>query len=296
MKSGRLHLMRVWINYYVTLVLLIINCSILDLYAAEPSIINSYPTYDALTQSPPKMENLSIMCNKQSSSGRYVTFVGDSDEKALLVVFTDKTVRDLSKVITLKVVFVRESGEKLYSPSARVGPDATLDWAYVFDRNGDGRVDYLAFFYAAIPIKPENFPADYPKVGEKLRSFDQFKLLLTQSRMVFTHYADDNFDGSTDAVVAPIIEPERYPWVEKFGVIRSSKFNVIVDDTWTFKKEIARKSGTVVLENNKYVVQNAPNNPLQTGEELFAFGTRIMKRINDHVEMCGLKKRPFVTQ
>jgi hypothetical protein len=130
-----------------------------------------YPTAEARTQSPPDLSSLSILCREKRflGLGGHITFVGSPDKKVLLVVFTDKKVKDLSRVITLKPVFIKPSGAVLASPSARVSLDATHDWAYVYDRNGDGQVDYLSFFFAALSIKPDDFPANYPKGGGRSR-------------------------------------------------------------------------------------------------------------------------------
>ncbi|MDD1762953.1 MAG: hypothetical protein LUQ59_12045 [Methanothrix sp.] len=254
-----------------------------------------YPKAHTLTQSPPELSSLSILCREKKSGGPHITFVGGPDKKALLVVYTDKQVKDLSNIITLKPVFIKHPGESLSSPSARVNPDATLDWAYVYDRNGDGRVDYMAFFYAVLPVKPDDFPKDYPK-GGKMTSFEQYKLFIMQSRLVFSHYSDENLDGSTDVVVAAITDPDRPAWVDQFGVLRSTKFNGEVDETWTFKKDISQRIGTVSQKDGKYVVQNGLSTPLQSGRELFDFGTRTMKTINDHGEKCGLTKKSFLQE
>lgn len=262
------------------------------LSVAGSSVIEVYPTVYARTQSPPELSSLSILCSQKKFLGPHVTFIGGPDKKVVLVLYTDKSVKDLSKVITLKPVFIKPPGAPLASPSARVGPDATLDWAYVYDRNVDGRVDYLAFFFAALPVKPDDFPADYPK-GGKIGTFEQYKLFITQARLVFSHYSDDNFDGSTDAVVAGILDPERYPWVEQFGVLRSTKLNGAVDETWTFKQDISQRLGSVAKKDDKYILQNAPDVTLQSARELFDFGTRTMKTVNDQAEKCGFKKGSF---
>ncbi len=280
--------------YCVTPLIILVTTSCIAVRSfAGSSFIDIYPRAYSLTQSPPKLSSLSVLCSEKKLFGPQITFVGGSDKKPILVIYTDKPVTDLSRVVTLEPVFIQPPGAPLASPSARVSSDASLDWAYVFDRNGDGRVDYMAFFFAAIPIKPDDFPIDYPK-GGKMTSFEHYKLLITQARLVFTHYADDNFDGSTDAVVAAILDPDRYPWVEQFGVLHSTKFNGEVDDTWTFKKNVTDRIGAVSEKDNKFVLQNAPDTTLQSGKELFDFGTRTMKTINDYAEKCGLTKGSFL--
>jgi hypothetical protein len=259
---------------------------------AGSDFIDFYPTAEARTQSPPDLSSLSILCREKKFGRQHVTFVGDPNKKVLLVVFTDKRVKDLTKVITLKTVFVQDSKKSFPKPSARVGPDATLDWAYVYDRNGDGRLDYLAFLFAAIPVKPDDFPSDYP-TGGRITSFEQIELTYRHSRLLFSHHADDNFDGSSDAVVAAVLDPDRYPWVEQFGVLRSTKFDGNVDETWTFKKSIAQRTGTVAQRDQHYILQNAPDTKLMTGKEWLGFGTELMQVINDFARKCGLAKESF---
>jgi hypothetical protein len=118
--------------------------------------------------------------------------------------------------------------------------------------------------------------------------------MISQARLFFGHYADDNFDGATDAVVTTVLDPDRYPWVEQFGVLRSKQFNGNVDETWMFKKNITQRSGTVAKIGKKYVLQNTPDVEPQTGEELFDFGTKIMKAINEFARKCGMAKGAFL--
>ena len=94
--------------------------------------------------------------------------------------------------------------------------------------------------------------------------------------------------------MAAVLDPNRYPWVEQFGVLKSNQFDGNVDETWTFKKYITQRTGTVAKIGQKYILQNAPDAELQTGEELFEFGTRIFKLINDYAQKCGLTKGSFL--
>jgi len=271
---------------------LIIFCTV-PLSSSGSDFIDFYPMAETRTQSPPDLSTLSIICREKKFWGPHITFVGNSDKKVILVVFTDKRVVNLDRVITLTPKFI--TGEKvLYAPTARVGPDASLDWAYVFDRNSDGRVDYLAFLYGALPVKPDVLPADFPK-GERIKLTKEIlHLLFNQTRLIFSHHADENFDGSSDVVVAFVADPERDLWVEQFGVLRSTKFDGHVDETWMFKKNITQRTGAVGQTDEHYVLQNSPVHELQTGEEWFEFGTKIIKFINEYAKKCGLTKESFL--
>src|SRR5207237_8050239 len=141
-------------------------------------------------------------------------------------------ITDLTKVITLRVLFTP-------MPTARPSPDASLTWGYIFDRNRDGKVDYLVFLDGPRPVAPDQFPAGFPK-GNKF-SADQLELVFHSMRLVFFHYADENFDGAVDTIVAPLTHPEYTLWVYNYGVLRSSKFDGNVDDEWTFRQRLNEK-------------------------------------------------------
>jgi len=249
-----------------------------------------YPMAENRTNYPPKITDLSVICSKSRFLLPRISFIGDASKKVVLVVFTAKPIKDLSKTILLERMFT-----KGVPPSPTAG--ANLDWAYVFDRNSDGHVDYLTYLYGALPVKPDNFPEDYPKAKDgfiEIDSFDQIKLFIDESRLVFSHYADDNYDGSTDSVVASIHDPERLIWVDGFGVIRSTMFDGVIDETWTFRKSINERTGNVAEVDGRYVLQNDQPKPYwKTGSEWLSFGTKTMKVINQKAIDCGLGEGDF---
>ncbi len=256
--------------------------------------IDFYPVAEARTQSPPDLTTLSIVCREKKFWGPHITFVGNPDKKIILVTFTDKRVENLDRVITLIPKFFTATKEELYSPTARIGPDATLDWTYVYDRNGDGRVDYIAYLYAVLPVKPDDFPEDFPKGNKFKATKERLHLLYNNTRMIFSHHADENFDGASDAVVASIFDPDREFWVEQFGVLQSTKLDGHVNKTWTFKRNISQQIDIVRQVDGQYILQNGPGIKLQTGDEWFAFGTRVIGIINEYAKKCSLTKESFL--
>jgi hypothetical protein len=274
-------------------VLFLIIINLANPVIAGSDFISFYSKAYSTTQSPPKLSSLSVLCAKKESWGRHATFAGNQDGEVFLVIFTKKQVKDLTRVITLKPLFLQLRENSPPVPTAFVTRDATLDWAYIYDRNGDGRVDYIAFLFGVLPFKPDNFPSDYP-AGGQITDFEQIKLIFKHSRLQFIHYADDNFDGVTDAVIGVVLDPVRYPWVDQYGVLRSQQYDGNIDETWTFKNDIAQHTGIVAQENHKYILQNAPDSYLQTGKEWFDFGTNTMKKTNEYAQKCGLTEKSFL--
>ena len=259
-----------------------------------------YPKADTRSQSPPKLSTLSVLC--RAREGRlHLTFVGDRSNKVRLVLFTDKRVGNLSKIILLEKHFRTPKGG-IPLATALAGPEGTLDWAYIYDRNKDGNIDYFAYLHNALAVKPANFQTiDWPvwkaKAGEKGASVTgrQIKYLFEHSRLVFNHFADDNFDGITDGVVGPIFDYNSYPWVDRFGVLRDNNFDNKIDETWTFKNSIHRKSGVVQKQGHKFVLEGTLfGKRLRSGKEWLDYGTKNFKIYNKHANKCGFTKNSFL--
>ena len=244
-----------------------------------------YQVNSALTHRPPEIGSLRKIC-EQPNDGVYLSFWGESGGNAFLAVFSRNPVSDLSKVISLQVLFAP-------FPTARpASEESSLDWGYIFDRNGDGRVDYLIYLDAARPIAPDQFPENYPK-GSRLSQQD-LELYFHRVRLVFTHLADDNFDGVVDAIVAPIPDSERPVWIGSYGVLRSSRFDGGVDRDWTFKADLGQSriyqpTGRVPRSDGGYLLKQILPRPLiQEGSEWLRSGTKLLSRINDGANQCKL--------
>ena len=114
--------------------------------AQESPIVDWYPSVDSMTQFPPIDQELSMVEKKVGKY--YVTFVGvKGQSNVLIAAITLKPVKDV-KSISLIVDF---DGIK-----PKMGEVST--WAYVYDRNRDGKVDYLALLTAAAAYEGDDFP------------------------------------------------------------------------------------------------------------------------------------------
>ena len=252
--------------------------------------VSLYKRAVAPIQTPPDIGSLSKACEQKTAGGPQVTLFAfrstPRQQKVGLAVFTDQPIADLSKVISLRVLFGP-------GPTARPGPGPTsLSWGYILDRNRDGKADYLMFLDGARPVAPEQFPADYPK-GDAGLSHEQLKFLLDSSRMVFFHYADENFDGVVDTVVAPLASADRPIWVGGYGVLQSTKLDSNVDRDWAFVRDIAKPSGAVPRDGTAYVMQHTDK--AMEGAAWLGAGTKLLGLINDAAAKCSLGRHDMMT-
>ena len=207
----------------------------------------------ARTQSPPANPKLRTLCAKQVR-GRHVTFVTDDGTHVLLVALTERPLEDPSKDIWLQWKLVKGGDPRL--PRSRPGrrwlytmrggpntPSGTMDWAYVFDRNRDGKVDYLAYLDGPNPVVPNPRPASFDRLARpgtirfgggvwhvelESASEEERAFVHRHTHQVFWHMADDDFDGSPDAYAVPTRDL-RTGWVDGYMLARSSRFDRFLD-------------------------------------------------------------------
>lgn len=191
---------------------------------AQQDIVDFYRYADSLSKTPPMINELTVLGQKKISN-RYVTIVGYPEDKSvLLAAVTLAPIKDITREISL-IVHYRKM-------IPNVGPTST--WGYIFDRNGDGKVDYMALLGGAASFKDDEFPDVYPTKGQPLQA-KQVEYFLAHCRLVFNHWADDNFDDTLDAVVHIDMDPER-DFVDRQIVARSTAFNGRFDDVWSFRE------------------------------------------------------------
>ena len=80
-----------------------------------------YPVAEETILHPPKIGSLMILCSKKVARGAYYSFVGDRDGKIVLMALTEKKIKDLEEVISLKVNFI--ASPTAIFPVARPGRD-----------------------------------------------------------------------------------------------------------------------------------------------------------------------------
>lgn len=241
-------------------------------------ITNFYAHVDSICEFPSIDKELVILCQKKLMK-RYISFVGfKGDSAAHIVAVTLKPLTDVNKNISLVVDF----------DGVRPTPGKINTWGYIFDRNGDGNVDYLALVGGAAAFKGVDFPDDFPKRGGVM-SHDQIEYFVSHCKTAFNHWADDNFDDSLDAVIHISMDPDR-GWVDHRLLVRSKNFSGKFDDVRAFWTD---------LDGQQIPVEHTPTSvsivPIGKGTEeeitpkTLEEKSRIMKLINEAIKACRIR-------
>ncbi|MFO7856010.1 MAG: hypothetical protein R6V44_12485 [Paracoccaceae bacterium] len=159
---------------------------------------------------PPAAASLRRLCAARASAGTLeaeVTFAGFRPGEAALAVLTDAPIRDVSRAVWLEPRFV---SSELAARMERDWPELTLDWGWVFDRNGDGRVDWYGFVIGPVAVAPEGL-RDPPDLSGGL-DMAEVALLLENTPYRFWQIVDSDFDGAPDALLAPAMREDG--WAE----------------------------------------------------------------------------------
>ena len=199
---------------------------------APGDFLSFYPKAPSMMDKGPDLSLYGIECSVMAGGG-YFTLARTHDGKSALFVLTGRPVTSLADTIS----FGR--------------PGRSLDWGFVYDRNGDGWVDYVAYLDGAMPVETtevvEQIPGyPKPKPGEGRKATqEEIRLALKNLRLVFIHHADDNFDGKADAIVSALQDPDRWGWIYRRAVLRSRNHSQAVDEDWIFVQDINLRTGPV---------------------------------------------------
>lgn len=224
-----------------------------------------------------------IECSLEMPSGNYFTLARADDGRAALFAWTATgPVRNLQKAIEVGT----------YSRLFSAVPGLTSDWGWLYDRNGDGWVDYFTYVDGAMPVMADDIaplvpkkPGAKPGQAIKLESTEELQLIVRGMQLVFTHHADDNFDGRSDAVVAALHYPENPMWTYRYGVLRSRAFTQVIDEDWSFESHIGMKAGSVPRENGLFQVSF-----FRSGDRALETSSEMLARINDGLRACRIPK------
>lgn len=242
---------------------------------AQPDIADFFTVADSVTEHPPFRNELTTFCQVRVQN-RWVSFVGYKATRTVLyATFTLDSLADPVADVSPIVDFVK----------ARPSLGKVTTWGYPFDRNRDGKIDYFALVHGAAPFEDAEFPPNYPKSAETLM-YHHVELFLAKCKIVFSHWADDNYDGMIDGVAQVDLDPERN-WVNRWILARSKKFNGRFDDVWAFRTDTSSFSDTVSFSPGQ--VSYRP-----IGAPAGSFGMKdlddksaVLALVNEAVKACG---------
>ena len=234
---------------------------------------------DRRTRHHPENNKLRVLCSAQIK-GDYVTFVTEDGKRVLLVAFTPNPLVDASKDISLDVVIIDKR-------THRPPPSATMDYAYVYDRNGDGFVDYFTYLDGPNPILPDPRPRHVPQLT---RPISKHELLFTMrnTQMLFWHAADDNFDGKADGYAVGT-RNDVSGWIDGHIVVQSTRFDGHFDRChYEPTAQGAPTSACRAMERGYFV----PGRSI-TGLRAVPPGFDWIPLITKAIRKCGLTSRHF---
>ncbi|SDP81894.1 hypothetical protein [Desulforhopalus singaporensis] len=191
---------------------------------------------------------LKIVCQKQKDSV-YVSYIGDEKGKILLVVFTHEK--------------FKEPRKNIYAGTTSGGlpPGATLNWGYVFDRNHDGKVDYLSFLDGGNVVVPDGWQGDLPNLNKAITA-EELKFIMANMRLVFWHMVDDNFDGFPDRVIVSLRNIDN-GLIDGLMDARDSDFDGNFDFCKSYQGNFSYENGDCIKSENGYKVQGKQISGLQ---------------------------------
>lgn len=237
-------------------------------------------------------KKLSVVCAERLQgdgvptgfAGLWLSFLTTAPGRVQIAALTKARIAQPAEVIALKPRFNP-------LPTARTGPAGTLDWAYVYDRNGDGRIDYLVYLQNAHAVLPEPLPADFPKPevlpdGRVRGSMELLRAMIDNAQMVFSHYADDRFDGRVNAVVVPEFDAERPTFVHGYvAYLAASEGRA--EEAWAFRASIRERTRTLARDPDKsYLLPTLESGKTEPAAARLERGTRLLGLFNAVLARC----------
>jgi hypothetical protein len=248
---------------------------------AQQSILDFFPVAESLITYPPYKPRLGIL-GQHKISNWYVSIIGLKETKTIfLAAVTKQPIKNVMKEISLSVKF-----------NGRI-PDVgkTSTWGYIFDRNGDGKIDYLALLGGAAPVKDSTFSEDYAYRGLPLRT-DDIKYYIKNTKLIFNHWADDNYDGILDGLIHVDMDRDR-DMVDRRLVIRSTAFNGQFDDVWALRlvDETVQDSIPHTATSVPFFAVEGKESSITTNA--FKEKTEILKILNTAIKKSKLTAKNF---
>ena len=250
-------------------------------FSRQTTIVSFFPHADSVCDFPSTDKPLSMLCQKKMDK-RYVSFVSTKGEqKAIIVAVTLVPLDDPQKLVSRTVEF----------DGIHPGVGKISTWGYIYDRNGDAKVDYMALVGGAASFEGLTFPDSFPKRGQSM-SPDQMEYFVGHAKLVFNYWADDNGDGALDAVIHIDMDPAR-DLVRRRIVVRSTHSDGKYDEVWSFRGNLDTGHDSVA-----HSLRSVPYHPIGRGRDnitkkTFAEKSEILRLINRAAEQCHLTRENF---
>ncbi|MBI5476344.1 MAG: hypothetical protein HY964_06375 [Ignavibacteriales bacterium] len=239
-------------------------------------ILRFYPFADSVSEYPDMFKQLNLICSKKVDH-LWVSFIGYKGEnRVIIVAVTGEKIKNPNKDIYRTLDFIDGA------PS--LGKVTT--WGYIFDRNKDGLADYMSLVDGAAPFLDDRVPESFPARGEKLNKLD-LELYVNKCKIIFNHWADDNFDGRIDGFVHVDVDPLR-DWVKRKIFARCTKFNDIFDNVWAFKKQITKTHEKVEYTGTKIPFRPFGKISDSFTKETLNYQSSVLSLINRGIKLCSV--------
>lgn len=260
---------------------------------APPSLFEFHDLARARAATPADETALAVVCAEKLQgdgvpagfAGLWLSFLTTVPGRVQIAALTKAPITRPTEVIALKPRYNP-------LPTAWVGPAATLDWAYVYDRDGDGRIDYIVYLQNAQAVLPEPVPADFPKPellpeGRIRGSKELFYAMIQNAQMVFRHYADDFFEGRVDAVVVEEFDPERPMFVRGYVAYLAAREGR-AEEAWAFRAAIGERTRALARDPDRGFLLPTPDpGKTEPAAARIEQGTRYLALFNAALARCA---------
>ncbi|HYW93306.1 MAG TPA: hypothetical protein VFA95_12745 [Gammaproteobacteria bacterium] len=238
--------------------------------ATRGDFVSFYPVALNEVQTRHPLDQYELACTRSGSEGAHISLLADTTGAVVLVAISRGAPRDVRSLLDPKN-----------------NPDATRDWAYVWDRNGDGKIDYLAYYLGVeMVVTQGSLPEGFPGGMHPAMNRTQLQYALAHMRMTFYYAADDNFDGRVDAMIFPYRDQKVPMWVKGQFVLDSSHWDGRVDRDWAFRDDITGPTGPAPRNSHGYRVRIDPSVGAG-GDAVLAHWSALLHEFNSTVRACG---------